>query len=150
MSQLAYNKKALFDYELIEKFEAGLVLSGAEVKSARLGQISLAAAYVMINQNGEAYLINATISPYKFAPHTDNYDPTHARKLLLHKREIDYLRGKIQQKGLTLVPISVYTKGTKIKLEFALCRGKKLFDKRQTIKEREQKRDLDQLKRQKS
>lgn len=149
MPKLAVNKKAKFDYEILETFEAGLVLKGHEVKSAKLGQISIKAAYVTINKDNEPFLINAAIPLYKMAGKQPDYDPERSRKLLLNKKEIDYLRGKLETKGLTLVPISVYTKGNKIKIEFALGRGKKKHDKRETIKKREQDRSLQRLMRQK-
>ncbi len=135
---LAQNKKALFDYEILEKFEAGLVLTGAETKAVKDGQISLKGSYVNFH-NGEAYLLNAHISAYKPAGKLANYDPTHSRRLLLNKKEIRYLQGKIQEKGLTVVPLSVYTKHRFVKVEIAVGRGKQKYDKRETIK----KRDLD-------
>jgi SsrA-binding protein len=142
MPVLALNKRAKFDYEILETFEAGLVLSGQEVKSVRQGAASLQGAYVAINQKNEASLINANIPLYKMAGQQPNYDPTRSRKLLLHRQEINYLAKKLQQPGLTIVPISLYTKGRKIKLELGLARGKKLFDKRKSIKEREEKRRI--------
>jgi SsrA-binding protein len=138
MSRLADNKKALFDYEVLDKFEAGLVLTGQEVKSARVGRLSLRGSHVGLAQGG-LWLINASLPPYDKAGHLVDYDPNRSRKLLVHKREIDKLVGKLEQKGLTLVPISAYTKGSKIKLEFALARGRKKYEKREAIK----KRDID-------
>lgn len=135
---LAQNKKALFDYKILEKFQAGLVLTGAETKAVKDGQISLKGAYVNFH-NGEAYLLNAHISPYKPAGKILDYDPTHSRRLLLHKKEIRYLQGKTQENGLTIVPLSVYTSNRFIKVEIAVARGKQKYDKRDTIK----KRDLD-------
>lgn len=135
---LAQNKKAQFDYEILEKFQAGLVLTGAEVKAAKDGQISLKGAYVNFH-NGEAYLLNAHIGAYKPAGKLPDYDPTHSRRLLLHKKEIRYLQGKTQEKGLTIVPISVYTNNRFVKVEIAVARGKQKYDKRETIK----RRDLD-------
>jgi len=149
MPVLAKNKKARFDYEILDTLEAGLVLSGQEVKSARQGQASLKGAYVTINNHGEAYLLNATIPPYKMAGPLPNYDMTRSRKLLLHKKELDSLQGKLQQSGLTLVALSLYTKNNKIKLEIGLAKGKKKTDKRRTIKEREQKRELGRTMKQK-
>jgi len=142
MPTLAINKKAKFDYEMLETFEAGLVLTGQEVKSARLGQISLSGSYIVIDKQRNVNLLNATISAYKMAGPLPDYDPNRTRKLLLHAREIDYLTGKTQHSGLTLVPLSLYTKNNKIKLEFALAKGKKKADKRQTIKERETKKEI--------
>lgn len=147
MPQLATNRKALYDYEILEKFEAGLVLSGQEVKSIRQGHISLKGAFVTLKTNAktkntEAYLTNAYVAPYKPAGPLPSYDPEQSRRLLLHKKELNYLIGKIQVKGLTMVPISVYTKHKFIKLEFALARGKKKHDKRETIKKREVNRQI--------
>ncbi|MDD5341633.1 MAG: SsrA-binding protein SmpB [Patescibacteria group bacterium] len=142
MTTLAINKKAGFDYEFLEKFEAGLVLTGQEVKSVRQGQASLAGSFVVLNRNGEAFLTNAQIPPYKAAGPLPGYDSKRSRKLLLNKKELDYLRGKTEQSGLTMIPLSLYTKDSKIKLEFALAKGKRKSDKRQTIREREAKRDI--------
>lgn len=149
MTALAFNKKAGFDYEFLEKFEAGIVLTGQEVKSIRQGHASLAGSFVFLDKKGEAYLTNAQIPPFKFAGPLPGYDPKHSRKLLLRQKELNYLIGKIQQSGLTLVPISLYTKNSKIKLEFALARGKKKADKRRVIKEREVKKDIDRALKQK-
>lgn len=148
MPELAFNRKALYDYEILEKYEAGLVLAGHEVKSAKMGHISLQGAYVVI-RGEEAYLLNATISPFQPKNAPPDYEPTRTRKLLLHKSEIKSLIGKAQQKGLTLVPLRVYTKKAKVKLEFALARGKRKTDKRQKIIERETKRDIDRAMRRK-
>jgi SsrA-binding protein len=141
MPQLAFNKRALFDYEILEKFEAGLVLFGHEVKSVRSGKMSLLGAYVTIGR-GSAWLINSHIPLYPKAGPKPDYDPDRTRRLLLHKRELDRLSGKLDQKGLTLVPISVYTKGSRIKIEFGLGRGKKQFEKKESIKKREIDREI--------
>lgn len=141
MTVLAFNKRAKFDYQILETIEAGLILTGQEVKSIRNNQASLQGAYVTIHQN-ELYLINANIPVYKMAGQQPGYDPTRSRKLLLNKKEINYLAVKLQQIGLTLLPLSLYTKHKRIKLELALAKGKKLFDKRRTIKEREEKRNV--------
>jgi len=141
MPILATNKRATFDYEILEKFEAGLVLTGQEVKAVRNGQGNLNGSYVIAN-NQTATLLNASISSYKMAGPLPDYDPSRTRKLLLHKKELGYLTGKIKQSGLTLVPLSMYTKGKKIKLEFALAKGKKKFDKRKSIREKEEKRNV--------
>ena len=141
MTTLAYNKRANFDYQISDKYEAGLVLTGQEVKSVRAGQASLQGAYVTLHQN-DLYLINANVPAYKMAGPLPNYDPTRSRKLLLNKKEIHHLTVKLQQIGLTLIPLSLYTKHKKIKLELALAKGKKKFDKRRTIKEREEKRNV--------
>lgn len=136
MSVLAVNKRAHFDYEILERFEAGIVLTGQEVKSIRTGHISLAGAFVTL-KGAEAWLTNAHVSPYKMAGNISDYDPTRPRKLLLRKTELASLIGKIKQKGLTLIPLRVYTKGNKIKLEFGIGRGKKKYEKRELIKKRE-------------
>lgn len=126
------NKKAGFNYEIADKFEAGVVLTGAEVKSLFLGQASLDEAYVKIIDN-EAFLVNAHIHPYSFAD-SRKIDPKRTRKLLLHKKELLALQNKMLQKNLTLIPLSWYNKGRQIKLEIALARGKKVWQKREAIK----------------
>ena len=136
MAIISVNKRAGFDYEILERFEAGIVLSGQEVKSIKTGHISLAGAFVTLI-GSEAWLTNAHVPPYKMAGQVLDYDPTRSRKLLLRKKELASLYGKIKQKGLTLVPIRVYTKGNKIKLEFGIGRGKKKYEKRDLIKKRE-------------
>lgn len=142
MPTLATNKRATFDYEILEKFEAGLVLAGYEVKAARLGHISLKGAYVVIT-GGEAFLLNAHISHYQPKNMPLDYEPTRTRKLLLHRSQINRLIGESKEKGLTMVPLSVYTNSIgKIKVSFAVARGKKQFDKRAAIGERESKRNL--------
>lgn len=141
MLSLAYNKKAKFDYQIIEPFEAGLVLSGQEVKSIRARRMSLLGAYVTISR-GAAWLIGSNVPKYPQAGPQPDYDPDRSRKLLLHRREIQKLVGKLEQKGLTLVPISVYTKGSKIKLEFGLARGKKQYEKKETLKRRDLDREV--------
>lgn len=141
MPNLALNKKALHDYEVLEKYEAGLVLLGHEVKSAKNGGANLKGSYVSLRDN-EAWLVKARVAPYAKAGKLTNYDPERARKLLLHKKELRSLIGKLQQKGLTMVPISMYTKRHHVKVEIGLCRGKREYDKRQTIKKRELDRDL--------
>lgn len=138
MSNLADNKKAHFDYEILEQYDAGIVLSGQEVKSAKMGHASLKGSHVVFNADG-ASLLNVHISKYPNAGPLPDYDPTQSRRLLLKKREIEYLRGKIQEKGLTVVPLSLYTARHLIKVKIALVRGKHAHDKRDTLK----KRDLD-------
>ena len=142
MPTLATNKRAHFDYELLEEYEAGLVLSGAEVKSAKKGHLSLKGSFVTIH-DGELYLTNAHITPYAFANPLTPYDPTRSRKLLVKKSEIKSLIGKLHVKGLTLVPLRVYTKRRLIKLAFAVGRGKKAFDKRSDIAKKEDKRKIE-------
>ncbi len=144
MSTFADNRKAMHDYEILEKMEAGLVLSGPETKSVKNGHLSLKGAFITFHHD-DAWLTNAHISAYKAAGPQPEYDPTHSRRLLLHKREIDYLRGKTQEKGLTIVPISVYNRGRFIKVEIAVARGKHQYDKRETIKKREVEREMKRL-----
>ena len=141
MPRLAYNKRANYDYLILEKFEAGLELLGHEVKSVRNERMSLVGSYVTIGR-GSAWIINSHIPLYDKAGPQPDYDPDRTRRLLLHKRELERLAGKMEQKGLTLVPISVYTKGSKIKIEFGLARGKKQFEKKETIKKRELDREV--------
>lgn len=141
MPTLVKNKRAHFDYEILDKLEAGLVLTGQEVKSIRLGNAKLTGAYVTIH-NGSAWLLNARVSPYAFASNIDAYDPEQSRKLLLKSKEIEYLREKSAQDGLTIVPISLYTKGRHIKLEIGLAKGKKKYDKRDSIKKKDIERDI--------
>ena len=142
MKPLAENKKAYFDYEILEKFEAGLVLIGTEVKSIRNGRMSIKGAYVIL-KNGEPILIGANIPPYQPKNAPSDYDPERLRKLLLNKDEIKKLIGKTNQKGLTLKPLKVYAKNGKIKLEFGIAKGKKKSDKRESIKKRESQKDID-------
>jgi len=136
MTTIAINKRANFDYALTDKYEAGLVLTGAEVKSIKTGHISLKGSFVTF-KGTELYLTNADIPFYKFAGKPINYDPRRSRKLLVKKSEIKTLLGKVQVKGLTLVPIRVYTKKRLLKLEFGVGRGKKEYDKREDIKRRD-------------
>ena len=138
----AVNKKARFDYEILDTYEAGLVLEGHEVKSIRDGNISLKGSFVSFHGE-DAFLTNVHVSKYKFAGNVKDYDPERSRKLLLKRKEIDYLRGKSMEKGLTIVPLSVYNRGRHIKVEIGIGRGKKKHDKRETIKRRELKRELD-------
>lgn len=142
MKVFAENKKAYFNYEILEKFEAGLVLIGQEVKSIRGGRINLAGSYV-VPQNSELFLIGSHIPPYQPKNAPPDYNPERSRKLLLKKSEINYLIGKSQQKSLTLIPLLVYTNDGEIKLEFGVARGKKKFDKRETIKRREAEREIE-------
>lgn len=141
---LADNRKALYDYEVLEKFQAGLVLTGQEVKSVKNGHLSLKGAYVTFH-NGDAYLTNAHITKYKQAGEIVDYDPTKSRRILLRKKEIRYLQGKLEEKGLTIVPLSVYTKKRFVKMEIALAKGKKQHDKREAIKKRDTQREMRQI-----
>lgn len=145
MSDLTENKKALFDYEILEKYEAGLALTGQEVKSAKAGQINLKGSYVTFH-NGKAFVLNMHITKYKPAGPMPDYDPTHTRQLLLHKKEIAYLQAKSMEKGLTIVPLRVYTKQRLLKIEVAVARGKKTFDKREVIKARDARREMERAK----
>jgi len=141
MKILAKNKKAYFKYQILEKFEAGISLIGQEVKSIKSGRINLSGAYVVL-KNSEVYLIGANIPPYQPKNAPADYQPERSRKLLLKKSEIKYLIGKAKQKGLTLVPLRVYTKKGKIKLEFGIAKGLKKFDKRELIRKREVEREI--------
>jgi SsrA-binding protein len=138
---LIQNKKAHFNYEILEKIEAGIELLGFEVKSLKKGQGSLEGAHITIRGN-EAFVIGMQIPPYQPANTPKDYEPTQNRRLLLTKKEITSLAGAEGQKGLTIVPISVYNKGRKLKLEIAIVRGKKKFDKRETIKKRDTEREI--------
>lgn len=142
---LAENKKAHFDYEILEKYQAGLVLSGQETKSAKDGQINLKGTYVTFH-GGEAYVTNMHIAKYKPAGQLPEYEPTHSRKLLLRKKEIAYLQGKALEKGLTIVPLKVYIKGRLVKIEIAVARGKHKYDKREAIKKKDLKREIEKAK----
>ena len=141
MPTLVKNRKAYYDYEILEEFEAGIVLTGQEVKAIRNGKASLKGSYVVI-RDGEAFLIGANVQPYQPKNAPDEYDSERKRKLLLTKRQIKYLTGKSNERGLTLVPLKVYTKKGLIKIKFGVCRGKKKHDKRKKIKNREIDRNL--------
>jgi len=141
MKILSENKKAYFNYEILEKFEAGISLIGQEVKSLKTRGVNLAGNYVVI-KNNEAFWIGAKISPYQPKNAPSDYNPERSRKLLLKKSEIKYLIGKTKEKSLTLIPLMVYTEKGKIKLEFGLVKGKKKFDKRELIKKRETEREI--------
>ncbi len=143
MKIFAKNPRASFDYTFLEKYEAGLVLRGMEVKAIKAGQASLKGAFITPHKENELFLTNATIPPYKFAGSVGDYDPTAPRKLLLHKKEILYLIGKVRTEGLTMVPISLYNRRGKIKLKFALARGKKKYDKREDLKKRTARREME-------
>lgn len=140
MRDIAVNRQARFKYELLEKWEAGLVLVGSEVKSLRDGKADLKDCYVTI-EDGEAWVVGMHIAPYSHA--SEGHEPGRRRKLLLKKNEIDRILGKTQKSSLTVVPTRAYFKGGRAKLEIALARGKTQHDKRQTIKERESKREME-------
>ena len=138
---IAQNRRARHDYHLSDNVEAGIALTGSEIKSLRAGAASISEAYAMI-RGGEVWLVGATIEPYPQAG-MRNHDRLRDRKLLLHRREIDKLRARVEQKGFTLVPIRVYLKNGRAKVELALGRGKDALDKRDTVKAREARRDMD-------
>jgi SsrA-binding protein len=138
---VASNRRALHDYEILEKVEAGLVLLGPEVKSLREGRANLSDSYAVLRR-GEAWLVNAHVSPYDKAGR-DNPDPRRERKLLLNKNEITRLAGKVAERGLTLVPLSLYFKNGRAKVELGLARGKRVYDKRESIRRREEEREME-------
>ena len=141
MKIIAQNKKAYFEYQILDKLEAGIVLTGDEVKSIRAGHANLNASYATIHQ-GELFLLNCSIAPYSKAFQKKDDQSTRSRKLLLHKSEIDKLAGKIAQKGITIVPLKIYlSKRGLIKVELGIAKHKKLADKKKTIKERDIKRE---------
>ncbi len=137
------NRRARFEFEFLERIEAGLALTGTEIKSIRAGQISLNEAYARV-RDGELWLLGMHVPPYKEGSFS-NHEPRRPRKLLLHRIEIDRLAGRMAEKGLTLIPTRLYFKRGKVKIDLALARGKKLWDKRRDIKERETKRELSRL-----
>lgn len=141
MKELARNRRAYSDYTISETLEAGLVLSGAEVKSAKYGGVNLSGSYARII-GGELFLINGHIKAYTHASPLLPYDPTRSRKLLAHKHELTRLSGKIEEKGLTLIPLSAYNKKGRIKILIGLGKAKKKYDKRETIKKREAQRSI--------
>jgi SsrA-binding protein len=148
MKPLVSHKRAKFDFEILETYEAGLVLSGTEVKSLRRGQGKLEGAHVVV-RGDEAFLVGASIPPFQAANAPADYEPEATRKLLLSRKELAELEKQGDQKGLTIVPLSVYNKGRNLKLSIAVARGKKKADKRESIKARESKREIErQLKRQ--
>ena len=138
---VATNRKAGFEYFLFERFEAGLALKGSEIKSIRAGQISLAESYIRVDEN-QAWLIEAHIAPYVQA-NRFNHDPKRSRRLLLHRKEIREMWDAVRQKGVTIVPIRVYLKNGRAKLEIAIAKGKKLHDKRETIARRDAEREME-------
>ncbi len=142
MKQIAYNRYALYEYFVIEKFEAGIVLEGAEVKALRQGNCNLKDSFCFLRGN-ELTLKNLHIPVYDKAGAFSSKDSKRDRKLLMHKSELHRLAGKINEKGYTIVPLSLYFQGSLIKVEIALCRGKQNYDKKRTVAERDQKRDLE-------
>jgi SsrA-binding protein len=140
---ITINRQAYHDYFVERTTEAGISLVGTEIKSIREGKVNLRGSYAII-RNGEIWLENAHIAAYEHG-NRYNHDPLRPRKLLLHKREIAQLAGKVATKGLTLIPLKLYLKGGRAKIELGLCRGKKLYDKREAIAERETKRDIERI-----
>lgn len=139
---VANNKKAYHDYFIEEKYEAGIVLHGTEVKSVRMGKCSIKESFIRIDNNGELMIYGLHISPYEKG-NIFNKDPLRPKKLLVHRKEIDKLQGKIAAQGYTLVPLQVYFKGSLVKVEFGLAKGKKLYDKRQDIAKKDQRREAE-------
>ena len=140
---MAVNRQAYHDYTVERTLEAGISLVGTEIKSIREGKVNLRSAYALIRQ-GEVWLENAHIAVYEFG-NVYNHEPMRRRKLLLHKREIEQLETRVASKGLTLIPLKLYLKGGRAKLELGLCRGKKLYDKREAIAERDVKREMERI-----
>ena len=138
---IANNKKAYHDYFILDTYEAGIALHGTEVKSLRMGKCSIKESFIRI-ENGEVFVYGMHISPYEMG-NIFNRDPFRVRKLLLHRKEINKLMGKIKQEGLTLIPLSLYFKKQYVKVELGLCKGKKLYDKREAMAKRDAKRDID-------
>ncbi len=141
VKNVAVNRKARHDYHILDTYEAGLALKGTEVKSLREGKVSLRESFAQF-ENNELYIMNMHISPYAFG-NIFNVNPKRKRKLLLHQREIDRLRGQVQEKGLTLVPLRMYFKRGHAKIELALAKGKKLYDKRRTLAEKDAQREVE-------
>ena len=141
--QISANRKAYHDYFVLEKFEAGIELVGTEVKSIRGGNVNLKDSYCII-KGGELFVMNMHISPYEHGTHF-NKDPMRVRRLLMHRREINKLQAQIMQDGLALVPLSLYFKDSRVKVELGLCKGKKLYDKRDSIADRDAKRNIDRI-----
>lgn len=135
------NRQARYLYEILETYEAGIALVGTEVKSIRAGKVNLKDGYAFI-RNGEAWLSNVHISPYKAGGEYFNHDPRRVRKLLLHRREINKLIGQVEQQGLTLVPLKMYFKQGRVKISLGLAKGKKIYDKRETVKRRQDEREI--------
>lgn len=138
---VAANRKALHDYQILERYEAGMVLTGTEVKAIRDGRVTFKDSYATV-RDGQIYLVNCHVSPYSHG-NRENHDPVRQRKLLLHRREIHKLAGKSAEKGLTLVPLRIYFKAGRVKLELGVGRGKKVHDKRQTERDRDTRREIE-------
>lgn len=142
-STITTNRRAWFEYEIFQTFEAGIVLTGTEVKSLRQGHVNMSDSYCRVSSPTTAYIQQLHITPYGFGSWT-NHDPTRERKLLLHRQELNRLYSTLREKGTTLIPLKMYFKGSLIKVSIGIARGKKLHDKRQTLKDREAKREMDQ------
>ncbi len=138
---LATNKKAYRDYEILETYEAGIELKGAEVKSVKAGRVSFKDSFIL-PKNGELFVMNLHISPWEYSTH-EKLDPERPRKLLLHRWEIDRIIGKVKERGLTIIPLRFYLKKHLVKLEIALAKGKKKYEKKETIKERDIQREME-------
>ncbi len=141
MKVVTTNRRARHDYEILDRFEAGMVLLGSEVKSLRQGHANLKDSFAYV-KDGEVWLVGAYIAPYSFS-RGGGHDPERPRKLLLHRREIDRIAGKLAEQGLTLVPLSIYFKDGKAKVELGLARGRRTVDKRRALREREQRREME-------
>ena len=138
---MADNRQARFTYEILDRYEAGIALQGTEVKSIRAGKVNLRDGYAQV-KNGEVWLLNVHISPHDMTNQAYNHEPRRPRRLLLHKAEIRKLIGKVEEKGLTLVPMKLYLKKGRVKVNIAIGRGKKLHDKRESLKQKQEKRDI--------
>lgn len=146
MKIISKNKKANFEYEIIKKYEAGIVLNGNEIKSIRLGNVSIAESFCKINYQNEVHILNMHIANFEKGNNYTKFDEKQTRKLLLHKKEILKIKQSLQLEGYSLIPTIIYLKGNLCKVEIALAKGKKLHDKRQTMKDRDVKRQLDKIK----
>jgi SsrA-binding protein len=135
------NRQARFLYEILETYETGIELTGTEVKSIRAGKVNIQDGFALL-RDGEAWLLNVHISPYQASGQYFNHDPRRTRKLLLHRKEINKLIGQVEQKGLTIVPLKMYFKGSWVKMSLGLARGKKIHDKRESVKRREDQREM--------
>lgn len=136
MTVLASNKKAFFDYEIVDTYEAGIMLDGHEVKSVRGKNVSLKGSYITCNKKNECFLRNASISKYRFAT-VDDYDPERERKLLLHKKEIERIMRKLEEPGFSVVPLEIFAKGRRLKVKIGVGKGKKKYDKRESLKKKD-------------
>ena len=143
IKEIAQNRKAFHDYFVLEKYEAGIELAGTEVKSVRAGQVNMKDSYCSV-KNGELFLRGMHISPYEKG-NIFNRDPVRVRRLLMHKREINRLNSQVMQQGVALIPLSLYFKDSKVKVEIGVCKGKKLYDKREASAKKDAQRDMDRV-----